>query len=185
MSIHKNMIVSFLVPIFLLIVITTGLGTICLKHIKDKNRDILCESVDSGHAIASGIILNNGQNIDKFLTDKEILTSYYMKTSTFSNQLKCCEDHQMNHEENYFKSKTDIYDSKFDLGQLSLADITESSSTSSSSHDFTTFQNATRFAIVFQPAFAVCWFIGVLALENSQSYVFPTIFAICYNILVR
>lgn len=93
MSIHKNMIINFLVPVFTLIVATTTLGTICLKHIKDKNRDILCESVDStSHAIANGIIMNNGQNIDKFITDKEILTSYYLKTSSFTNQLKCCED---------------------------------------------------------------------------------------------
>lgn len=93
MSIHKNMIINFLVPVFTLIVATTTLGTICLKHIKDKNRDILCESVDStSHAIANGIIMNNGQNIDKFITDKEILASYYLKTSSFTNQLKCCED---------------------------------------------------------------------------------------------
>jgi len=205
MSIHKNMIINFLVPIFLLIVATTTLGTICLKHIKDKNRDILCESIDSAsNAIATGIIMNNGGNIDKFMTDKEILASYYMKTSTFTNQLKCCEDQvsvsvctshcasnryikcspQMGNEENYFKSKTDLYDSKFDLGQLSLADLSDSSSTSSNSHDYTNFKNATKFALFFQPVFAICWFLAVLALENVQSYVFPTVFAICYNILV-
>lgn len=80
------------------------------------------------------------------------------------------------------KSKTDLYDSKFDLGQLSL-DLSESSS-SNSVHDYTNFNNATRFALLFQPLFAVCWFIGVLALENVQSYIFPTVFAISYNILV-
>lgn len=198
------MIINFLVPVFFLIVATTIFGTVCLKHIKDKNRDILCESIDStSNAIANGIILNNGVNIDKFLTDKEILASYYLKTSTFTNQLKCCEDQVclisdllifiyhltfnvfFQHEENYFKSKTDLYDSKFDLGQLSLADLSEdSSSTNSSNHDYTNFKNATKFALFFQPVFAICWFIGVLALENIQSYVFPTIFAICYNILV-
>lgn len=36
----------------------------------------------------------------------------------------------------------------------------------------------------FQPVFAITWFIGVLALENIESYVFPTVFAISYNILV-
>ncbi|CRK92969.1 CLUMA_CG006584, isoform A, partial [Clunio marinus] len=214
MSIHKNMIINFLVPVFILIVATTIFGTICLKHIKDKNRDILCGSIDStSNAIANGIIMNNGQNIDKFITDKEILASYYLKTSAFNNQLKCCEDQvckykhsktylffmsslflfltfvvffcfDTQHEDNYFKSKTDIYDSKFDLGQLSLADLSDSSSTNSSSHDYTNFKNATKFALLFQPVFAICWFIGVLALENIQSYVFPTVFAICYNILL-
>lgn len=90
------MIINFLVPIFILLVATTTFGTICLKHIKDKNRDILCESVDSSNGIVNGIgagiIMNNGQNIDKFITDKEILTSYYLKTSSFTNQLRCCED---------------------------------------------------------------------------------------------
>jgi hypothetical protein len=37
--------------------------------------------------------MNNGGNIAKYLSDKEILASYYMKTSTFTNQLKCCDDH--------------------------------------------------------------------------------------------
>lgn len=90
MSIHRNMIINFLVPIFLLIVGTTILGTICLKHIKDKNRDILDST---SNVIASGIVMNNGGNIDRFMTDKEILASYYMKTSVFNNQLKCCDEH--------------------------------------------------------------------------------------------
>lgn len=91
MSVHKNMIINFLVPIFLLIVATTILGTICLKHISYKNRDIL-ESTSNNNVIASGIVMNNGGNIDRFLTDKEILACYYMKASACSNQLKCCED---------------------------------------------------------------------------------------------
>lgn len=90
MSVHKNMIINFLIPIFLLIVGTTILATICLKQIKDKNRDILDST---SNVIASGIVMNNGGNIDKFFTDKEILASYYMKASAVSNQLKCCEDH--------------------------------------------------------------------------------------------
>ncbi|CAG9804799.1 unnamed protein product [Chironomus riparius] len=177
MSIHKNMIINFLIPIFLLIVFTTILGTICLKHIKDKNRDIL-DSTSNG----VGTIMNNGQNLDKCISDKEILASYYMKTSTFTTQqLKCCDDHA--HDDNFFKSKTDLYDSKFDLGQLSLADLSDSSSTTSNSCDYTNFKNATKFSLFFQPVFAICWFIGVVALENIQSYAFPTVFAILYNIL--
>lgn len=68
-------------------------GTLCLKHIKDKNRDILSESVDSCNVngIGMGIVMNNGQNIDKFLTDKDLLTSYYLKAS-LNTQLKCCEE---------------------------------------------------------------------------------------------
>lgn len=90
MSVHKNMIINFLIPIFILIVATTILGTICLKHIKDKNRDILDST---SNVLASGIVMNNGGNIDRFLTDKEILACYYMKASVCSNQLKCCDEH--------------------------------------------------------------------------------------------
>lgn len=105
--------------------------------------------------------MNNGQNIDKFITDKEILASYYMKTSTFSNTLRCCEDHVIykllsndflvptfafvlkgNHDDNFLKSKTDLYDSKFDLGQLSLSD--DSSEDSDDRCDYTNFKNATK-----------------------------------------
>lgn len=90
MSVHKNMIINFLIPIFLLIVANTILGVQCLRHIKDKNRDILDST---SNVIASGIVMNNGGNIDKFLTDKEILACYYMKASACSNQLKCCDEH--------------------------------------------------------------------------------------------
>lgn len=204
-----------------LILLLAPKGTLCLKHIKDKNRDILNESVDGGNvnSIGLGIVMNNGGNIERFLTDKDLLASYYLKAST---QLKCCEEQVRNwsankkmgeiqligcgmkiestlskvnlesfqflslfqHEENYFKSKTDIYDSKFDLGQLSLADLSQTSSNESAGHDYTNFKSATQFALFFQPLFAICWFIAVLALENIHSYVFPTIFAICFNILV-
>lgn len=44
--------------------------------------------------------------------------------------------------------------------------------------------NYFRFAVFFQPMFAICWFIGVVALENIESYAFPTVFTILYNILV-
>jgi hypothetical protein len=65
-----------------------------LKHIKEKNRDILSESVDSCNVngIGMAVVMNNGQNIDKFLTDKDLLTSYYLKASSFNTQLKCCEE---------------------------------------------------------------------------------------------
>lgn len=87
------MIINFLIPIFLLIVVTTILGTMCLKHIKDKNCDILDST---SNYVASGIVMNNGGNIEKFVTDKEILANYYMKASAVGSQLKCCEDHVRN-----------------------------------------------------------------------------------------
>jgi hypothetical protein len=85
-----------MVPVFILIIITTILGTICLKHISTKNRSIIdsIDSIDSStNGIANGIICANGGNIDKFFCSKDILTTYYMKSATLnSNNLKCCDE---------------------------------------------------------------------------------------------
>lgn len=76
----------------------------------------------------------------------------------------------------------DFYDSKFDLGALSIADLSLQSS--SDTQDFAEFKRAIKFSLFFQPAFAVCWFLGVVALENRQSCIMPVTFIVCYNILV-
>lgn len=78
--------------------------------------------------------------------------------------------------------RTDFYESKFDLNALSLADLSLQSS--SDSQDYSEFKRAIKFSVFFQPAFSVCWFLGVIALENRHSCVMPIIFIICYNILV-
>lgn len=78
--------------------------------------------------------------------------------------------------------RVDFYDSKFDLGALSLADLSLQSSTES--QDYNDFKNAVKFSLFFQPAFAVCWFLGVVALENRQSCIMPVAFIVCYNVLV-
>lgn len=83
--------------------------------------------------------------------------------------------------ENDLKS-VDFYDSKFDLGALSIADLSLQSS--SDVQDFSEFKRAIKFSLFFQPAFTVCWFLGVVALENRQSCVMPIIFVVCYNLLV-
>lgn len=75
----------------------------------------------------------------------------------------------------------DCCETKIDLGiTLSLADL--SSQSTSDIQDFSDFKRATKFALFFQPIFCICWFLGVLALENRC--VMPSIYAICYNILV-
>lgn len=76
----------------------------------------------------------------------------------------------------------DFYDSKFDLGALSIADLSLHSS--SDTQDFAEFKRAIKFSLFFQPAFSVCWFLGVVALENRQSCIMPVTFIVCYNILV-
>lgn len=76
----------------------------------------------------------------------------------------------------------DFYDSKFDLGALSIADLSLQSS--SDTQDFAEFKRAIKFSLFFQPAFSTCWFLGVVALENRQSCIMPVTFIVCYNILV-
>lgn len=138
---------------------------------------MLCESIDSSISEA---------NFEKFVTNKEILASlYFLKQHHEASlaHIRCCED-QGNYDDQIYAKKMggDCYDSKFDLGQLSLADLSIESS-SSNSHDFTNFKKATQFAMFFQTFFAICWFASVLALENIHSYAFAVVFSICFNIL--
>lgn len=77
----------------------------------------------------------------------------------------------------------DFYESKFDLNALKLADLSLQSS--SDSQDYSEFKRAIKFSLFFQPTFSVCWFLGVIALENRHSCVMPIIFIIVYNILVN
>lgn len=98
--------------------------------------------------------------------------SDYKSVNWISFQMTC---------DNGLKS-VDFYDSKFDLGALSIADLSLQSS--SDTQDFAEFKRAIKFSLFFQPAFSVCWFLGVVALENRQSCIMPVTFIICYNILV-
>lgn len=84
--------------------------------------------------------------------------------------------------EEEYKSKLELYDSKFSLAALSLADLSIQSS--SEVQDFADFKRAVRFSLFFQPTFGICWFLGVVALEYSQSCVMPAVFIVCYNIMV-
>lgn len=68
------------------------------------------------------------------------------------------------------------------MGALSIADLSLQSSTDS--QDYAEFKHACMFSLFFQPAFAVCWFLGVVALENRESCVMPVAFIIVSNILV-
>uniref|UniRef100_A0A182LY18 glycerol kinase n=1 Tax=Anopheles culicifacies TaxID=139723 RepID=A0A182LY18_9DIPT len=83
---------------------------------------------------------------------------------------------------NATKRSFDCYDTRIDLGQLSLAELT-TPSMASDVQDFTEFKKAIKFGLFFQPIFSVCWFLEVIALENVHSCVMPVIFAISFNIL--
>lgn len=76
----------------------------------------------------------------------------------------------------------EFYDSKFDLGALSIAELSLQSA--NEVQDYGEYKRAIKFTLFFQPAFCVCWFLGVLAMETRHSVIMPIVFVVCYNILV-
>lgn len=177
-----------------------------LRSVVSKQRQVIVESIEN--------ILDKCQNIDavnsvNLLAPDTNLTTDYIptvkccdemdKVSIFTIIIQCESSIYFN--ENGFErlvimhwfiefqmtcesglKSVDFYDSKFDLGALSIADLSLQSS--SDTQDFAEFKRAIKFSLFFQPAFSVCWFLGVVALENRQSCIMPVTFIVCYNILV-
>lgn len=192
-----------MIPTSILIILTTIFGTMTLRSVVSKQRQVIVESIENildkcQHIDATANNVNllapetNNLNSEYIPTvkcceemEKVIFFSYILATSTtkiiklinaFFSILFCL---QMC--DNDLKT-VDFYDSKFDLGALSIADLSLQSS--SDSQDFAEFKKAIKFSLFFQPAFSVCWFLGVVALENRQSCIMPVTFIVCYNILV-
>lgn len=186
-----------MIPTSLLIVATTVFGTLTLRTVVSKQRQVIVESIEN--------ILEKCQHIDATMASANILAAENNLHVDFVPNMKCCEEMEKVRPktsdiirnnlfsqriplslsqvcENDLKS-VDFYDSKFDLGALSIADLSLQSS--SDVQDFAEFKRAIKFSLFFQPAFTVCWFLGVVALENRQSCVMPIIFIVCYNLLVR
>ncbi|XP_037031888.1 uncharacterized protein LOC119071204 isoform X2 [Bradysia coprophila] len=155
MSVARGMIVNFMIPISVLIVATTVLGTLSLRSVASKQREVIVESIEN--------ILEKCQHVSAVIPTME----------------KCCDE--MDKVCDTDLKRVDFYDSKFDLGALSIADLSLQSSTDS--QDYAEFKHACMFSLFFQPAFAVCWFLGVVALENRESCVMPVAFIIVSNIL--
>ncbi|KAG4070455.1 hypothetical protein HA402_005687 [Bradysia odoriphaga] len=156
MSVARGMIVNFMIPISALIVATTVLGTLSLRSVASKQREVIVESIEN--------ILEKCQHVSAVIPTVE----------------KCCDEMDKQVCDTDLK-RVDFYDSKFDLGALSIADLSLQSSTDS--QDYAEFKHACMFSLFFQPAFAVCWFLGVVALENRESCVMPVAFIIVSNIL--
>lgn len=192
------MIVSFMIPISFLIILTTVLGTICLKKISSKQTAILCESIES-------MIETNSKCND--IMFPRLPSAHLVNRSNSYPQLelkeKCCQEYANQMLENRqsvvtlpqqpvishgfslsgIKKSLECYDTRIDLGQLSLAELS-TPSMASDIQDFTDFKRAIKFGLFFQPIYSICWFLSVIALENMHSCVMPVIFAICLNILV-
>ncbi|XP_062553791.1 uncharacterized protein LOC134219116 [Armigeres subalbatus] len=199
MSIQKGMIVSFMIPISFLIILTTVLGTISLKKISSKQTAILCESIES-------IIESTSKCNDIMFPRLPSMQVHLANRSNSYPQLelkeKCCQEYADQTQESRqsvvtlpqqttvghgfsvsgFKKSLECYDTRIDLGQLSLAELS-TPSMASDLQDFTEFKRAIKFGLFFQPIFSICWFLSVIALENMHSCVMPVIFAICLNIL--
>ncbi|XP_037918317.1 uncharacterized protein LOC119656086 [Hermetia illucens] len=158
MSVQRGMIVNFMIPVSGIIVASTILGTLCLREIANKQREVIAESIEN--------ILENAAKCHEINVGSVIETD------------KCCE---MDDKSIDVYRKGDFYDSKFDLGVLSIVDLSLQSS--ADVQDFTDFKRAVKFWLFFQPTFAVCWFFGAVALENRQSCVMPIIFVVSYNVM--
>ncbi|XP_065095078.1 uncharacterized protein LOC135716700 [Ochlerotatus camptorhynchus] len=199
MSIQKGMIVSFMIPISFLIILTTVLGTISLKKISSKQTAILCESIES-------MIETTSKCNDIMFPRLPSVGAHLANRSNSYPQLelkeKCCQEYANQMLENRqsvvtlpqqtvvghgfslsgIKKSLECYDTRIDLGQLSLAELS-TPSMASDIQDFTDFKRAIKFGLFFQPIYSICWFLSVIALENMHSCVMPVIFAICLNIL--
>ncbi|XP_058450351.1 uncharacterized protein LOC131429914 [Malaya genurostris] len=200
MSIQKGMIVSFMIPISFLIILTTVLGTIALKKISSKQTEILCESIESMIESTSkcndimyprlptqstGINPTTRSNSYPQLEPKEKCCQEYLAQTMESRQsVVTLPQQSSNHgfSMHSIKKSLDYYDTRIDLGQLSLAELS-TPSMASDIQDFTEFKRAIKLGLFFQPIYSICWFLSVIALENVHSCVMPVIYAICLNIL--
>lgn len=83
MSVQRGMIVNFMIPISALIVVTTIFGTLTLRAVVSKQRQVIVESIEN--------ILDKCQNIDAKTADSLANTN-----SILGNELmptvKCCDE---------------------------------------------------------------------------------------------
>lgn len=166
-------------------------GTICLRKIVTKQRQLIGESIES--IIGSALIKYEPRlsTPSPHLCEEMCDPTFNCNTSNPNDQNLLTTDTQSCEnldnldtygDDDFYKSKLDLYDSKFNLAALSLADLSIQST--SDVTDYVDYKRAVRFSLFFEPTFGVCWFLGVVALENSQaSCILPVIFIICYNIM--
>lgn len=94
-------------------------------------------------------------------------------------------DHNMHKDRSFCESmikRRGFCDSKYELGSLSLANLSLQS-LSSESEDFEDYKSAVKFAILFQIMFSICWFFAVIALEYKDTSVMPIVFVIVHNLM--
>uniref|UniRef100_A0A1B0CV46 G-protein coupled receptors family 2 profile 2 domain-containing protein n=2 Tax=Lutzomyia longipalpis TaxID=7200 RepID=A0A1B0CV46_LUTLO len=137
LSVHRGMIVNYLIPISLLIVTTTILATITLRNLRRKQQEGFVE--DFGGVVMEGLSQSTAE------------------------------------------CRRDQYDSKFELESLSLADLSIQSSLEV--EDYIGFRSAVRVSLIFEPLFSICWFLGVVALENRDTWTMPIVYVVTFNIL--
>ncbi|GAB0087776.1 GPCR, family 2-like [Sergentomyia squamirostris] len=135
LSVHRGMIVNYLIPISLLILTTTILATITLRNLRRKQQEGFVENF-------GGVVLEG-----------------LSQTTAVRDQ----------------------YDSRFELESLSLADLSIQSSLEV--EDYIGFRSAVRLSLIFEPLFSICWFLGVVALENRDTWIMPIVYVVTFNLL--
>lgn len=85
MSVQRGMIVNFMIPTSILIVATTIFGTMTLRSVVSKQRQVIVESIEN--------ILDKCQHIDATVSGVNLLApdSHHLN-SDFIPTVKCCDE---------------------------------------------------------------------------------------------
>lgn len=89
MSVQHGMIINFMIPTSLLIVATTVFGTLTLRTVVSKQRQVIVESIEN--------ILEKCQHIDATMANANILAAESNLHVDFVPSMKCCEEMEKVH----------------------------------------------------------------------------------------
>lgn len=84
MSVQRGMIINFMIPTSILIVATTIFGTMTLRTVVSKQRQVIVESIEN--------ILEKCQHIDATVANANALNLEQNLTSEYVPTVKCCEE---------------------------------------------------------------------------------------------
>lgn len=84
MSVQHGMIINFMIPTSLLIVATTVFGTLTLRTVVSKQRQVIVESIEN--------ILEKCQHIDATMASANILAAENNLHVDYVPNIKCCDE---------------------------------------------------------------------------------------------
>lgn len=84
MSVQRGMIVNFMIPTSILIIATTIFGTMTLRSVVSKQRQVIVESIEN--------ILDRCQHIDATVNGVNLLAPNSNLNSEYIPTVKCCDE---------------------------------------------------------------------------------------------